>query len=153
MRPSQIWGLFAPCKDIHTRKEVYSVLQTEMQSQDRKLADPGRATSCLGDMSAALHMDCRQTSLHPEDAMHQELMQTLKMHTTDKHQGMPKSWSYHSHGCNSSENSRIDDIFISECVLPENTCHHQGRYYRRLRPQPNICHHPTDIHELHETRT
>ena len=53
--------------------------------------------------------------------MHQQLMQTLKMHTTDKHQGMPRLWSYHRHGrsCKSNEDSRIGDIFISESLC----CH------------------------------
>ena len=48
--------------------------------------------------------------------MHQDLMQTLKMHTTDKHQGMPRSRSYHRHrhNCKSNEDSRTDDIFISK---------------------------------------
>ena len=60
----------------------------------------------------------RQTSVHPEDAMHQELMQTLRMYTTDKHQGMPRSRLYHRHGrnCKSREDSRVDDIFVSESL-------------------------------------
>ena len=108
-----------PCTDMHTRKQVYSLLQKEMQTQDRIALEAGKPRPyhiLAGDMNAALYVDDRQTSARPEDAMLWELMQTLKMHTTDKHQGMPRSRSYHRHGrnCRSSENSRIDDIFISE---------------------------------------
>ena len=104
---------------MHTRKEVYNLLQTEMQAQDKIALEGGKSKPChilAGDMNAALYMNDRQTSVHPEDAMHQELMQALKMYTTDKHQGMPRSRSYHRHGrnCESSEDSRIDDVFVSE---------------------------------------
>ena len=104
---------------MHTRKEVHNLLKAEMQAQDKIALEAGRSKPChilAGDMNAALYIDDRQASVHPEDAMHQELMQTLKMYTTDKHQGMPRSQSCHRHGsnCKSSEDSRIDDIFISE---------------------------------------
>ena len=120
-----VWGVYVPCTDMHTRKEVYNLLQTEMQTQDKIALEAGSSKPChilAGDMNAALYMDDRQTSVHPEDAMHQELMQTLKMHTTDKHQGMPRSRSYHRHGhnCKSSEDSRIDDISVSQ-----NLCCHK----------------------------
>ena len=90
-----------------------------MQAQDKIAPEAGKSKPChilAGDMNAALYMDDRQTSVHPEDAMHQELMQLLKMHTTDKHQGMPRSRSHHRHGrnCKSSGDSRIDDIFVPE---------------------------------------
>ena len=119
-----IWGVYVPCTDMHTRKEVYNLLQTEMQTQDKIALEAGSSKPChilAGDMNAGLYMDDRQTGVHPEDAMHQELMQTLKMHTTDKHQGMPRSRSYHKHGHNgkSNEDSRIDDIFISDSLC----CH------------------------------
>ena len=120
-----IWGVYVPCTDMHKRKDVYNLLQTEMQTKDKIALEAGSSKPChtlAGDTNAALYMDDRQTSVHPEDAMHQELMQILKMHTTDKHQGMPRSRSYHRHGhnCKSSEDSRIDDIFISE-----NLCCHK----------------------------
>ena len=103
-----IWGVYVPCTDMHTRKEVYNLLQAEMQTQDSIALGAGRSKPChilAGDMNAALYMDDTQTSVHPEDAMHQELMQTFKMHTTDKHQGTPRSRSYHRHGrsCVSSD--------------------------------------------------
>ena len=106
---------------MHTRKEVYNLLQTELQAQDKIALEAGKSKPChilAGDMNAALYMDDRQTSVNPEDAMHQELMQTLKMYTTDKHQRMPRSRSYHRHvrNCKSSEDSRIDDIFVSESL-------------------------------------
>ena len=120
-----VWGVYVPCTDMHTRKEVHNLVQTEMQTQDKIALEAGSSKPChilAGDMNAALYMDDRQTSVHPQDAMHQELMQTLKMHTTDKHQGMPRSRSYHRHGhnCKSNEDSRIDDIIISE-----NLCCHK----------------------------
>ena len=110
-----------PCTSMHTRKEVYNLLQTELQAQDKIALEAGKSKPChilAGDMNAALYMDDRQTSVNPEDAMHQELMQTLKMYTTDKHQRMPRSRSYHRHvrNCKSSEDSRIDDIFVSESL-------------------------------------
>ena len=109
-----------PCTDMHTTKEVYNLLQTEMQTQDKIALEAGRPKLChilAGDMNAALYKDDRQTSVHPEDAMHQELMQTLKTHTTDKHQGKPRSRSFHSHGrhCKSSEDGRTGDISESLC--------------------------------------
>ena len=91
-----VWGVYVPCTDMHTRKEVHNLVQTEMQTQDKIALEAGSSKPChilAGDMNAALYMDDRQTSVHPQDAMHQELMQTLKMHTTDKHQGMPRSRS------------------------------------------------------------
>ena len=141
-----IWGVYVPCTGMHTRKEVYNLLQIESQTQQKIALEAGTSKPChilTGDINAAT-----QTSVHPEDTMHQELMQILKMHRTDKHQGTPRSQSYHRHGrnCKSSGDSRID-------VLLENTYRHHGRYYRKLRPQPNTCHHPTDIHELHQIRT
>ena len=153
-----IWGVYVPYTDMHTRKQVYSLLQKEMQTQDRIALEAGKPRPhhiLAGDMNAALYVDDRQTSAHPEDAMHRELTQTLKMHTTDKHQGMPRSWSYHRHGrnCKSSEDSRIDDIFISENLRCQSTCHHHSRYYRRLRPQPSLCDDPTEPREIHKTRT
>ena len=153
-----IWGVYVPYTDMHTRKQVYSLLQKEMQTQDRIALEAGKPRPyhiLAGDMNAALYVDDRQTNAHPEDAMHRELMQTLKMHTTDKHQGMPRSRSYHRHGrnCKSSEDSRIDDIFISENLRCQSTCHHHSRYYRRLRPQPNPCDDPTEPREIHKTRT
>ena len=95
-----------------------------MQTQDRLALEAGRPKSypiLEGDMNAALYTDDRQTGIHPEDTMHRQLMQTLKMHTTDKHQGMPRLRSYHRHGrnCKSNEDSRIDDIFMSESLC----CH------------------------------
>ena len=90
-----------------------------MQTQDKVALEAGRSKPwhiLAGDMNSALYIDDRQTSVHSEDAMHQELMQTLKMHTTDKHQDMPRPQSYHRHGrnCKSSKDSRIDDIFVSK---------------------------------------
>ena len=90
-----------------------------MQTQDKTALEAGRSKPChilAGDMNAALYMDNRQTRVHPEDVMHQELMPTLKMHTTDKYQGTPRSHSYHRHARNgkSHEDSRTDDILISE---------------------------------------
>ena len=119
-----IWGVYVPCTDMHTRKEVYNLLQTEMQAQDRLALEAGSPKShhiLAGDMNAALYTDDRQTGAHPEDTLHRQLMQTLKMHTTDKHQGMPRLRSYHRHerSCKSNEDSRIDDIFISESLC----CH------------------------------
>ena len=91
-----------------------------------KQADPSHNHILAGDMNATLYTDDKQTGIHPEDAMHRQLMQTLKMHTTDKHQSMPRLRSYHRHGrnCKSSEDSRVDDIFISEnlcCQKPHVT--------------------------------
>ena len=149
-----IYDPYMPCTDMHTRKQVYYLLQTEMQTQDKVAIEAGNSKLChilARDMNAALYMDDRQTSVPPEDAMHQELMQTLKMHITDKHQGMPRLWSYHRHGhsCKSSEDSKIDDTFISD-----NLCCHKIPVTTiagttKDSDHSPIYHHPTDIHELH----
>ena len=90
-----------------------------MQTQDRIALEAGKPKPyriLAGDMNAALYMGDRHSSVHPEDAMHRELVLILKMRTTDKHQGLPRARSYHRHGrnCNSSEDSRTDDMFLSE---------------------------------------
>ena len=36
-----IWGVYVPCTDMHTRKEVYNLLQTEMQAQDKLALEAG----------------------------------------------------------------------------------------------------------------
>ena len=45
---------------MHTRKEVYNLLQTEMQTQDKIGLEAGSSKPChilAGDMNAALYMD------------------------------------------------------------------------------------------------
>ena len=119
-----IWGMYVPCTDMHTRKEMYNLLQTEMQTQHRVALEAGKPKSyhiLAGDMIAALYTDDRP-GVHPEDTMHRQLMQTLKTHTTDKQQGRPRLRSYHRHGrnCKSYEDSKIDEIFMSECLCCQN---------------------------------
>ena len=41
-----IWGVYVPCTDIHTRKEVYTLLHAEMQTQDRIAIEAGRSKAC-----------------------------------------------------------------------------------------------------------
>ena len=68
-----IWGVYVPCTDMHTRKKVYNLLQTEMQTQDRIALEAGRPKPyhiLAGDMNATLYNDDKQKGIHPEDAMH-----------------------------------------------------------------------------------
>ena len=55
-----IWGVYVPCTSMHTRKEVYNLLHTEMQAQDKIALEAGKSKPChilAGDMNAALYMD------------------------------------------------------------------------------------------------
>ena len=70
-------------------------------------------------MNAALYRDDRQKHAHSEDALHQQLMKNLNMHTTDKHQGVRRRRTYHSD--KGDEDSRIDDAFIPENFFKHRT--------------------------------
>ena len=57
-----IWGVYVPCTNMHTRKQVYSLLKIEMQTRDRIALEAGKPKPyhvLAGDMNAALYMDDR----------------------------------------------------------------------------------------------
>ena len=80
-------------------------------------------------MNAVLYSDDRQGNERPEDALHQELMLSLGLQTTDEREGEPRRYTYPRRKADSKvdEDSSIDDMFVSGNLCgnskPLNTVH------------------------------
>ena len=120
-----VWGLYVPCTDMQKRQQLYSVIKKDMQAVNNAAADLGEQLPyhiMAGDMNAALYDDDRQGQLDSADKLHQQLVQDLDLHSTDKRQEVTRKYTFRC--SDAGKDSRIDDVLTSAnlCNTSTPTC-------------------------------
>jgi len=114
-----IWGVYLPSDDLQKREELYQVIKDAMSSEDNKASHAGLPLPyniMAGDMNAALFkQDVQRAKLDIKDAKHQKFIKDLHLHTPDPDRNPHSQYTFR-HRTDSSQDSRIDDILISESM-------------------------------------
>ena len=104
------------------REVLYLVITDSMSSEDKKASLAGLPlpyNNIAGDMNAALFkQDVQRAKPDIKDAKHQKFIGDLHLRTTDPNNRPHRQYSFR-HTTDSGQDSRIDDIFISESMCTE----------------------------------
>ena len=80
-------------------------------------------TTSAGDMNAAhFKKDVQRAKSDAKDTMHQKFIRDLHLHTTDPNKHPHRQYSF-CHATDSSQDSRIDDILVSESMCTSMAVH------------------------------
>ena len=117
-----IWGVYLPSDNTQKRQELYQVIADCMRSEDKKASLAGLPMPyniIAGDMNAALF---KQDVQRAKNTIHQKIIRDLHLHTTDPDKHPHRQYSFR-HATDSSQDSRIDDILVSESMCKGMAAH------------------------------
>ncbi len=125
-----------------------------MRSEDKKASLAGLPLPyniIAGDMNAALFkQDVQRAKPNTKDIIHQIFIRDLHLHTTDPNKHPHRQYSFR-HTTGSSQDSRIDDVLISESMCTDMTAFHRSpEHIRRCRSCTTISQNTTHLHEMFE---
>ncbi len=114
-----IWGVYLPSDKLQKREVLYQVITDYVRSEDKKASLAGLPMPyniMAGDMNAALFKQDVQTAKpDAKDTIHQKFIRDLHLHTTDPDKHPHRHYTFR-HTTGSSQDSRIDDILVSESM-------------------------------------
>ncbi len=117
-----IWGVYLPSDDMQKREQLYQVIQNDMKLEADKAARAGLPQPynfMAEDMNAALLTgDVPKAKLDRKDIRHQNFVKALCLHTTQSDRQRLRQYTF-CHRTDGNQDSRIDDIFISESMCTE----------------------------------
>ena len=131
-----MWEVYLPSNDIQKREQLYQVIQNGMKYEaDKAAGRPQPYDIIAGDMIAVLLIGIVQKAeLGGKDIRHQHFVKTPCLHTTEFDRQVHTLYNF-CHRPDGSQNSRIDDTFISKsmgtAVLPSIEI---NEHIRRCRP-------------------
>ena len=121
-----IWGVYLPSDNTQKRQELYQVIADCMRSEDKKASLAGLPMPyniIAGDMNAALFkQDVQKVKPDAKNTIHQNFIRDLHLHTTDPDKHPHRQYSF-CHATDSSQDSRIDDILVSESMCTSMAVH------------------------------
>ena len=125
-----MWKVYLPSNDLQKRELLYQVITDSMSCEDKRASHAGLTLPChtqvcpalpchniiAGDTNAALvKQDVQRAKSDIKDAKHQKCIRDLHLRTTDPSTHPHGQYTF-CHRTDSSQDSRIDDILISESM-------------------------------------
>ena len=120
-----IWGVYLLSDFLEKREVLYQVITDSMSSEDKEasLASLPLPNIIAGDMNAALFkQDVQRVKPDAKNTIHQNFIRDLHLHTTDPDKHPHRQYSF-CHATDSSQDSKIDDILVSESMCTSMAVH------------------------------
>ena len=148
---------WTPSNNLQKREVLYQVITDCLRSEDKKasLASlPMPYNIIAADMNAALFkQDVQRAKPDAKDTMHQKFIKDLQLHTTDPDKHPHRLYSFR-HATNSSQDSRIDDILVSESMCTDMAAHTEVLDTSSDADHaPILSQNTTHLHEMFEARS